>query len=170
VLEGVFSDERGDYPSGTYVRNPPGSRHAPRSHPGCVIFVKLRQFHPGDDSRVAVETGASGNWVQGEAPGVERLDLHRLAREWVRLERWAPGSRIPRAACAGGREVLVLSGSFVDESGRYAPRFWLRIPDGNAHAPATEEGCLIYVKTGHLSGPARPLHAEVRDVGHRTPR
>src|SRR5262245_2098677 len=31
VLEGVFSDEHGDYPTGTYVRNPPGSAHAPRT-------------------------------------------------------------------------------------------------------------------------------------------
>jgi len=31
VLEGVFSDEHGDYPAGTYVRNPPGSRHRPFS-------------------------------------------------------------------------------------------------------------------------------------------
>ena len=27
VLDGVFSDEFGDYPVGTYVRNPPGSSH-----------------------------------------------------------------------------------------------------------------------------------------------
>src|SRR5262245_27744975 len=29
VLEGVFSDEHGDYPPMTYVRNPPGSVHTP---------------------------------------------------------------------------------------------------------------------------------------------
>ena len=44
VLEGVFSDEHGDYPSGTYVRNPPGSRHSQFSKMGCIIFVKLRQM------------------------------------------------------------------------------------------------------------------------------
>ena len=27
VLSGVFSDEHGTYPEGTYVRNPPGSTH-----------------------------------------------------------------------------------------------------------------------------------------------
>ncbi|NMU53125.1 cupin domain-containing protein, partial [Vibrio parahaemolyticus] len=36
VLEGVFSDEHGDYPAGTYLRNPPGSQHAPYSKEGCV--------------------------------------------------------------------------------------------------------------------------------------
>src|SRR5262245_19081476 len=44
VLDGVFSDEHGDYPVGTYVRNPPGSRHSPRTAPGCIILVKLRQM------------------------------------------------------------------------------------------------------------------------------
>ena len=44
VLEGVFSDEHGDYPAGTYVRNPDGTRHSPFSKDGCTIFVKLRQF------------------------------------------------------------------------------------------------------------------------------
>lgn len=29
VLEGVFSDEHGDYPTGTYVRNPMGTGHTP---------------------------------------------------------------------------------------------------------------------------------------------
>ena len=29
VLEGIFSDDSGDYPAGFYVRNPPGSGHTP---------------------------------------------------------------------------------------------------------------------------------------------
>lgn len=43
VLQGVFSDESGDYPAGTYLRNPPGSYHSPFSDQGCIIFVKLNQ-------------------------------------------------------------------------------------------------------------------------------
>src|SRR6267154_2567497 len=35
VLSGVFSDESGDFAQGTYVRNPPGSRHAPFTRDGC---------------------------------------------------------------------------------------------------------------------------------------
>src|SRR5262245_61317317 len=42
VFEGVFQDERGDFPAGSYVRNPPQSRHTPGSKSGCTIFVKLR--------------------------------------------------------------------------------------------------------------------------------
>src|SRR5580765_2537477 len=31
VLEGNFADGQGDYRAGTYVRNPPGSMHSPRT-------------------------------------------------------------------------------------------------------------------------------------------
>lgn len=42
VLDGVFSDEYGDYPAGTYLRNPPGSRHAPYTGAeGALIYVKV---------------------------------------------------------------------------------------------------------------------------------
>lgn len=41
VLEGVFSDEHGDYPAGTWIRSPHLSRHHPFSEPGCLIYVKV---------------------------------------------------------------------------------------------------------------------------------
>jgi hypothetical protein len=41
VLEGVFEDEFGRYPRGTWLRNPHLSQHAPFSHEGCTIFVKV---------------------------------------------------------------------------------------------------------------------------------
>jgi anti-sigma factor ChrR (cupin superfamily) len=51
VLEGTFSDEQGDYPAGTYLRNPGGSSHAPFSEEGCTLLVKLHQMHPADQPR-----------------------------------------------------------------------------------------------------------------------
>jgi len=48
VLEGVFSDEHGDYGAGMYVRNPVGSKHTPFSKDGCAILVKLWQY-PAED-------------------------------------------------------------------------------------------------------------------------
>ena len=48
VLAGIFSDEAGDYPTGTYVRNPRGSSHEPFSTNGCTIFVKLCQIAEND--------------------------------------------------------------------------------------------------------------------------
>jgi hypothetical protein len=58
VLEGVFSDEHGDWPAGTYLLNPEGFRHAPGSRDGCLLFVKLRQF-PGRRS-IAVDMRGHG--------------------------------------------------------------------------------------------------------------
>jgi len=40
VLEGVFQDDQGTYPAGTWLRNPPGSGHRPWSDGGCTIWVK----------------------------------------------------------------------------------------------------------------------------------
>src|SRR6478735_3583795 len=75
VLDGIFSDEHGDYPDGTYVRNPPGSYHSPRTGPGCIILVKLRQMAPTESERVVIDT-AKARWERGEAEGHRRLDLY----------------------------------------------------------------------------------------------
>ncbi|MEP3226556.1 MAG: cupin domain-containing protein [Parasphingorhabdus sp.] len=40
VLDGVFSDEHGDYPKGTWLRNPHLSTHKPFSKEGALILVK----------------------------------------------------------------------------------------------------------------------------------
>jgi len=57
VLEGVFQDENGDFPTGCYVRNPPTSRHTPGSAQGCVLFVKPWQFDPADRTQMRLNTG-----------------------------------------------------------------------------------------------------------------
>lgn len=41
VLEGVFNDEHGDYPAGTWLRSPHMSIHKPYSDSGCLIYVKV---------------------------------------------------------------------------------------------------------------------------------
>jgi anti-sigma factor ChrR (cupin superfamily) len=150
VLDGVFSDEFGDYPAGSYVRNPPGSRHAPASRPGCTLFVKLRQFDPGDRARVSVATGAGEGWRPGPAPGVEVLPLYRFGSEEVRLERWAAGAARGFEQHVRGEEILVLSGVLADERGSYPAGTWLRNPPGSGDRRRSAEGCLVYVKTGHL--------------------
>lgn len=39
VLEGAQEDHRGTYAAGSYVVNPPGSRHEVRSSEGCIVIV-----------------------------------------------------------------------------------------------------------------------------------
>lgn len=40
VLDGVQSDEHGDYPAGTFVVNPVGSEHSVWSRTGCVVLIQ----------------------------------------------------------------------------------------------------------------------------------
>jgi anti-sigma factor ChrR (cupin superfamily) len=40
VLDGVFEDEYGRYPAGSWIRSPHMSAHCPYSIEGCTIFVK----------------------------------------------------------------------------------------------------------------------------------
>ncbi|MEB3268837.1 MAG: cupin domain-containing protein [Leptolyngbya sp.] len=154
VLDGVFSDEYGDYPAGTYVRNPVGSRHTPRSDEGCTILVKLWQMHPQDQERVAIAT-ATAPWQPGLVPGLQVMPLHSFGTEQVALVNWAPGTQFQRHTHYGGEEILVLEGVFEDEQGRYPQGTWLRNPHGSVHTPFSTTGCVIYVKVGHLA-PAAP--------------
>jgi anti-sigma factor ChrR (cupin superfamily) len=150
VLEGVFSDEQGDYPAGSYLRNPPGSSHAPFSREGCVLFVKLWQFAAQDLKPVRINTRTEP-WRQGLVPGLSVMPLHDYDGVSTALVRWAPNTRFNRHAHPGGEEILVLQGLFRDDAGDYPAQSWLRSPRWSQHAPFTgAEGALIYVKVGHL--------------------
>jgi anti-sigma factor ChrR (cupin superfamily) len=153
VLEGVFSDESGDFGPGMYVRNPPGSKHTPRSGPGCTIFVKLRQMDPDDQEVVRVDT-TSAAWQRGSVPGASVMPLHERGSERVRLVKLAPGTRLGPHQHEGGEEILVLDGAVEDEFGRYPKGTWLRNPGRSAHRVFSAEGCTLYVKTGHLAAGA----------------
>ena len=150
VLTGTFEDDQGAYPAGTYVRNPPGSRHRPFSTAGCEIFVKLRQFQAGDDARVVIDT-ARATFGPGLVAGLSVLPLHEYGSEHVALVRWAPGTRFQAHTHWGVEEILVLEGTFSDEYGDYPAGSWLRSPHLSRHQPFSDEGCLIYVKVGHLA-------------------
>lgn len=154
VLDGVFSDEHGDYPAGTYVRNPIGSHHTPSSGPGCTIFVKLHQFDPGDREHKVIRPDPQ-DFLPGSAPGLTVFPLHAFGGEQVALVRWQPGTRFMRHRHWGGEEILVLEGVFEDEYGAYPAGTWLRSPHGSEHSPFSTEGCLIFVKTGHLAAASR---------------
>jgi anti-sigma factor ChrR (cupin superfamily) len=148
VLQGVLSDEHGDYPAGTYLRNPPGTSHTPFSEKGCMLFVKLWQFAAGDTKKVKVETSDSA-WYPGTVPGLSVMPLHEYEGVSTALVRWAPHTQFKHHAHFGGEEILVLAGVFHDENGQYPTGTWLRSPPGSRHTPYTNaEGALIYVKVG----------------------
>jgi len=148
VLSGIFSDETGDFPAGSYFRNPAGFKHAPFSKEGCEILVKLHQFQKGDSKRVCIQT-RSTQWLPGQG-NLEVMPLHQYQAESVALVKWPAGEKFLPHMHAGGEEVYVISGEFIDEHGRYPAGSWIRSPHMSKHHPYVEEDTLIWVKTGHL--------------------
>jgi len=156
VLEGVFQDERGDFPAGAYVRNPPTSRHTPRSETGCIIFVKLWQFDAADRTPVVLDTRKIGSVREAGRPGVAVSTLFEDARETVRIENWNAGAHVEVIA-ADGAELLVVAGSFADAADHLQPLSWLRLPrGGRLRAVAGPQGARVWLKTGHLRFVAAP--------------
>lgn len=151
VLDGVFSDEHGDWPAGTYLLNPEGFRHAPFSKGGCVLFVKLRQFAGRGRRHVVVDTNGLP-WQAGPRAGVACKALYAQDgfSDRVDLERWEPGLSGDPVVYADGAELFVLDGEFGDEHGTFAQGCWIRFPAGARHRPRTTHGCTLYVKRGGL--------------------
>jgi anti-sigma factor ChrR (cupin superfamily) len=148
VLEGVFQDEHGDYPAGSYIRNPPTTRHTPGSQAGCVIFVKLWQFDPADRTEVRLNMHDVEQLAQGS--GVSMALLHQDTRETVQLETWTAGAVVQRAL-PDGAEFLVLDGAFSEAGDCFEQHAWLRIPrGGQINATAGSGGARVWVKMRHL--------------------
>jgi anti-sigma factor ChrR (cupin superfamily) len=148
VLEGVFSDENGDYPAGSYLRNPPGSSHAPFSKYGCTLFVKLNQFKQLDQTLLAINTNQQA-WLQGQG-NLRVKHLHQFQEESVALVHWPAGESFTPHKHLGGEEILVLKGELKDEHGLYPKGTWIRTPHLSEHCPFVDEETIIFVKVGNL--------------------
>ncbi len=150
VLNGIFSDENGDYPEGSYVRNPHGSFHSPYSKMGCKILVKLRQFDRNDKQRVVIRKN-DYKWLPGICQGITVMPLHSHKSEHSALVRWEPHTKFSQHSHWGGEEIYVLDGTLYDEFGVYKTGTWIRSPHMSSHIPYTsDDGALIFVKTGHI--------------------
>jgi len=151
VLEGIFQDEHGDFPAGTYVRNPPQSKHTPGSDDGCTIFVKLWQFDPADRKGVVIDTTTAAFNPDPTNSAVQTLHLHGDAREDVRIEKWQPDQRIDLDA-PDGMEILVLEGSFEEAGETFEKHAWLRLPRGfKTAAFSGSNGTRLWIKRNHLA-------------------
>lgn len=149
VLEGVFSDQYGDFPAGTYVRNPVGTSHSPHTVEGCTIFVKLWQFEQQDNKQFSIDTNTA-QWISSDNPEQDILPLHQYKDEVVQLERWDKDADINRVAPKGGLEILILAGSLQKNGDLYPQRTWLRYPEAETVNFTVFESCTLFCKTGHL--------------------
>lgn len=157
VLDGVFQDEHGDYPAGTYIRNPPTTRHRPGSALGCTIFVKLWQFDLADRTAVTIDTQGLNPMHPPDRPGVSVSPLFRDAREIVHLETWSPDA-VVNLDMPDGAELLVLDGACVESGEPMRAQSWLRMPiGGQLNAVAGDEGARVWIKTGGLRFVDAPL-------------
>ncbi|PCJ15445.1 MAG: cupin [Gammaproteobacteria bacterium] len=154
VLEGTFSDATGHAPKGSYVRNPPGSRHAPFNEQGCQIFVKLEQFHPEDNEFVTIDTHTTP-WTVDASSGHNEMRLHATHTETVKLLAFTQSSAVTEAHLSGGVELLVLQGEIHLETEALArqnyPRHtWIRLPPGHRFTLTGPLETQLYIKHGHL--------------------
>lgn len=157
VLDGTFQDEHGDYPAGTYVRNPVGTRHTPRSDNGCTIFVKLWQFDPQDPAQFAIDLATVGLGPVSGAPGIVRATLHERSDELVLFEQWQPGAQ-RHFEPQGGAELLVLEGSVKWRNDDFGKHAWIRLPcDWRDSIVAGSEGAKVWIKARHLAAIRLPL-------------
>ena len=151
VLDGVFQDEHGNFPKGSYIRNPPQSEHTPGSDEGCTILVKLWQFEAADRTQIVIDTNKLDPQAVPGRDSVGVIPLFMDGREDVRLEKWDAGATIGYSP-EGGLEVFVIDGGFEEGGETFSGQSWLRLPVGtDLQAKASAEGCLCWVKEGHLS-------------------
>lgn len=159
VLEGVFQDEHGDFPVGTYVRNPPTSSHTPSAADGATIFVKLWQFDLDDRTQITVDTNAQTPVAVEGREGVSEILLFQDNRERVYIELWKAGQPV-ELKDHKGLEVLVVEGGFVEGDEEFGVQSWLRLPVGQKlEAVAGPDGARVWIKSDHLDRDIVPPRA-----------
>ena len=146
VLNGVFSDEKGDFKAGSYFRNPPGTSHAPHSFDGCFLLVKLHQFQVPDLNQVYVETPSIWSSRQSEI-----VSLYQFGTERVWLIRIQNGENILRQLdLSASVELFIISGQAQYGGTLMTTGGWLREPDFTVDRLNVASDCLIWLKTGHF--------------------
>ena len=106
-----------------------------------------------DDSQRVVVNHHDLPWVASPEPGIERRMLERQGGEVAKatsIVRYQPGSKFQLHHHEFGEEILVLDGTFSDETGNYPAGTYIMNPPGSCHAPFSESGCTLFVKLRHL--------------------
>jgi len=107
-----------------------------------ILFVKLRQFRPGNAARRRRHPESSPGAEPDSAVAYKALYQQAGFSDLMRLERWqaqadlgvVPMSKVP--SCLSSRASL------SDEAGAYSAGCWLRLPARSQHHPDPAEGAL----------------------------
>ncbi|TPE47349.1 anti-sigma factor [Maribrevibacterium harenarium] len=129
VLDGTFCDATGEFPAGTYIRNPPDSVHSPYCPDGATIFVKLRQMSDTETEFVRIDTNNPDNW-QTVTPEHQMCLLYADQQEQVSLQSLAAGAAYMLTSNMLA-ELLILQGEIVYAGTSYGPGSWIRLPVGH---------------------------------------
>jgi anti-sigma factor ChrR (cupin superfamily) len=152
VLEGTFQDEHGNYPAGSYFRNPPGTSHIPASKDGCIIFVRLWQFRADDQMQIVRQPG-EGEEVNPRKGATSAVVLFDDGHERVSLEDWAAGEAVT-VGNVRGLGFLVLSGELSVGGEHLEAQGWGRLPAGiDLIGTAGPQGARIWIKDAPLLHP-----------------
>lgn len=142
VLEGIYINEYGEFPKGTYLRLSEEDEALVKSDKGCIVFRKTNFFT--EKQKIIIDTNTT-TWLQGQG----NLEVKPLY-EQTALVKWPKGERFIPHKHWGGEEIVVLTGTFMDEYGKYPKNSWIRSPHLSEHFPYVEEETIIFVKTGHM--------------------
>ena len=143
VLAGIYTNEFGDFKSGTYLKLPKEDESKISSKNGCEIFKKIN--YPQITIETSIVDTSNTPWLQGQG----NLEVMPLS-EQTALVKWPKNEVFVPHTHWGGEEVFVLKGTFIDEHGSYKIGTWTRSPHLSNHHPYVEEETIIFVKTGHL--------------------
>mmetsp|Transcript_23440 Transcript_23440/g.38796 ORF Transcript_23440/g.38796 Transcript_23440/m.38796 type:complete len:247 (+) Transcript_23440:98-838(+) len=164
VLEGTFKDQFGEFPAGTYVRNPINSKHSPWvDDDGCTIWVKLLQMAETgegiDPLHVNIEEAKDTKGQETDFGSVINMYSNEKTGElvqmcWINAAQSFPGDQ---KGLEGGEELFIMDGSLkLEESGEEFEKWgWIRFPvngdEKRREIIAGSEGARVFRKTGHLT-------------------
>ena len=146
VLEGTFSDQSGDYGAGFYVRNPPGSSHAPHSENGCTIFVKLCQMQSEGEPQVNIDTKTT-EWQQSPLKGQQNMPLFENDRETVQLIKLTAGVDLKFIREEIIREILILEGEVAYKGTDFGPQSWFRFAKNEGPTFTAAKNTTLWLKS-----------------------
>lgn len=152
LMSGTLHSGKTAFSKGSYLLIPQGATpFVLNSVDDEALFFVKKRFPEGLVQKPGLIATEKANWVPGLVPGLSVMPLFSSGGENTALVRWDPGTVFQPHRHFGGEEVLVVSGVFEDEHGRYPEGSWYRSPHLSRHDPFSVEGCTIFVKTGHMT-------------------